>query len=270
MSAESGRPLALVTGASTGLGLEMARVLAGRGWDLVLTARSPAPLEALARELEESEGAWVFVAALDLAREDGPDRLIAQVAATGRPVSGLVNNAGFGQLGAYPALDPETERRMLRLNVDAVVRLTRAFLPGMLEQERGWILNVGSTAGFVAGPRMATYYATKAFVLHYSEALHEELKGTGVGVTCLLPGPTPTEFQKRAGVAEGRRLRPDRARVQAVARAGVDGALAGRRRVVAGWRDRLAAFVPRLLPRDWVATAVRRHQEGRMSEDGSP
>jgi short-subunit dehydrogenase len=247
----------------------MARILAHRGWDLVVTARSPALLEALAQELEVEAGAWVFVAARDLAHEDGPDRLIADVQATGRSVQGLVNNAGFGQLGHYHRLDPETERRMLRLNIDAVVRLTRAFLPGMLESGRGWILNVGSTAGFVPGPRMATYYATKAFVLSYSEALHEELCGTGVGVTCLLPGPTPTDFQARAGVAPHRRARPDRARVLAVARAGIDGALAGRRRVVVGWRDRLAALLPRALPRDWVTAAVRRHQEGRMGEGDS-
>jgi short-subunit dehydrogenase len=265
---ESGaRPLALVTGASAGLGMEMARVLAERGWDLVVTARSPAPLDALAEQLQHDFGAWVLVSPGDLAHDDGPDRLVAHVEAAGRPVQGLVNNAGFGQLGRYPTLDPETERRMMRLNVDAVVSLTRAFLPAMLERGRGWILNVGSTAGFVAGPRMATYYATKAFVLHYSEALHDELRGSGVGVTCLLPGPTPTAFQERAGVAPGRRPRPDRARVRAVAQAGIDGALAGRRRVVIGWRDRLAAFVPRLLPRDWVTAAVRRHQEGRMGDD---
>ena len=263
-TAGADRPLALVTGASAGLGLEMARVLAQRGWDLVVTARSPAPLDALAQELDETCGAWVFVSARDLSHPDGPDRLIADVEATGRVVQGLVNNAGFGQLGSYPDLDPDAERRMLRVNVDAVVRLTRAFLPGMLERGRGWVLNVGSTASFVPGPRMATYYATKAFVLSYSEALHEELRASGVGVTCLLPGPTPTGFQERAGVVAHRRARPDRERVRAVARAGVDGALAGRRRVVVGWRDRLAALLPRALPRDWVTAVVRRHQEGRM------
>ncbi|HSM03288.1 MAG TPA: SDR family oxidoreductase [Longimicrobiales bacterium] len=254
---------ALVTGASGGLGADIARELAARGTPLVLTARSREPMEALARELGTAHGVPVLVLALDLATPDAGNRLADEVEAAGVEVDLLVNNAGFGQWGPWPGLDPEQEAGMIRLNVEALTCLTRRFVPAMIRRGRGRVLNVASTAAFLPGPGMAVYYATKAYVLSFSEALAEELQGTGVTVTCLCPGPTPTGFQARIGADPSALLRGAVLPSRTVARAGVEGALKGRRLVVPGLLNKLTTLAPRFLPRSWVPKLVKRVQDGR-------
>lgn len=193
---------ALVTGASAGIGEAFARALARRRHDLVLVARRRGRLESLAKELSERHGVAASVEPADLAEEAELERLTAVVAAD--PPDLLVNNAGFGTLGRFAELELERELEEIRLNVVALVRLTRAALPGMLARGRGGIVNVSSLAGESPGPFTATYSATKAYVTRFSEALHEELRGSGVTVQALLPGFTKTEFQEVAGVDRGR------------------------------------------------------------------
>ena len=190
------RPVALVTGASAGIGTELARQLAA-DHDLVLTARRGEHLQALAAELT-ARGAVCHVVPADLADPAAPRRLFDAVAA-GLTVDVLVNNAGFGDLGAFAQADLAKSLSMIQVNVTALTELTGLFLPGMLARGRGRVLNVGSVAGFQAGPFMAAYYATKAYVNSFSEALHSELRGTGVTVTVLCPGPVATEFGAVAG-----------------------------------------------------------------------
>jgi hypothetical protein len=188
------RPVALVTGASAGIGDQFARQLAARGHDLVLVARDRVRLESLAKELEAEHGATCEVLVADLTRDDE----LAAVETRARDVDVLVNNAGFGTFGRFHELDVETETREIRLNVVALVRLTHAAASAMAERGQGGILNVSSLAGFQPGPQNATYGATKAFVTSFTEAVHEEMKGTGVSVGVLCPGFTHTEFQARA------------------------------------------------------------------------
>ena len=194
-------PTALITGASAGLGEGFARELARRGHDLILTARRVDRLDALAAELRAT-GVAVHVFAADLEEPDAPDRLLAEVAAAAPPVDLLVNNAGFGLRGDFAALDRARQLGMVDLNCRALVALAHGVLPGMLERRSGAILNLSSTAAFQPGPWMAVYYASKAFVLSFSEALHEEVRDKGVTVTALCPGPTRTEFADRAGMGD--------------------------------------------------------------------
>jgi len=192
---------ALVTGASAGIGEAFARALAERHHDLVLVARRRDRLEALAKELAERHRVAASVEVADLAEDGDLERLAGALAAD--PPDLLVNNAGFGTLGRFAELDPERELEEIRLNVVALVRLTRAALPGMLARGRGGIVNVSSLAGESAGPFTATYSATKAYVTSFSESLHEEVRDAGVTVQALLPGFTRTEFQEVAGVDPG-------------------------------------------------------------------
>lgn len=256
------RPLAVVTGASSGLGLEIARYLASLGWDLVISARSAAALELLREEVAADFGATAIVAPRDLALPTGVAGLVADVAALQRPVGMLVANAGFGLYGPYLDTDPEGEREMLEVNMAAPVALVRALLPAMVARGEGRLLIVASVGAFLPGPYTATYYATRAFSLSYAEALAQEMVGTGVTVTCLCPGPMPTGFQARAGMsAEAAKVgavSPDR-----VARRGVDGALAGRRRVVPGLLAKGVPLLARLLPRTLLARLTARVQAGR-------
>ena len=179
----------LITGASAGLGEEFARQLSARGQRLVLVARRKDRLEALAKELGNARAV-----ALDLGKPDSTEQLMADLAKAGEHVGTLINNAGFGLIGRFAKRDPERLREMIDLNVRTLTDLCRAVVPGMIERGHGAILNVASTAAFQAGPGMAVYFATKAYVLSLSEALHEELKPHGVKVSCLCPGPTKTEF----------------------------------------------------------------------------
>lgn len=255
------RPLALITGASAGIGREIAGELARRGWDPLLVARRRGRLERLAEELAAETGAAAQVVEADLAQDDGPDRVVDAVTATGRPLELLVNNAGLGQFGRYVELDEATEQAQVHVNVVALTRLTKLLLPGMVERGRGRVLNVASTAAFFPGPLMAVYYATKAYVLSYSVALAEETRGTGVTVTCLCPGPVETEFQEVAG-SDRSNLQKNSVLlgVERVAREGVEAALAGKAVHVPGAANKINVFGSRLLPRTLLARVVRRFQ----------
>lgn len=251
-----GRPTALVTGASSGIGLETAKLLAARGYDLWLTARNADALSRLADELAAAHRVATTVVPADLSAPDGVDRLLEPVRQRGAAVDLLVNNAGFGWSGPFASM-PETEIvAMVQVNVTALTRLARAVLPGMLERRRGRILNVASTAGFFAGPNLAVYYATKAYVISLSEAMAEELAGSGVTVTALCPGPTRTAFAERAQMEQSGLFKLATVMTAAdVARAGVDGALRGERLVIPGVLNRVLVDSSRLSPR-WITTKI--------------
>ena len=245
------RPVTLITGASAGLGAEFARQCAHRGEALALVARRRDRLEALKAEL----GGEVHVFEADLAAPGAAARLLAEVDAAGLSVAALVNNAGFGLGGRFDAQPPERQLEMVDLNVRVLTELCRAVLPDMVARGSGGILNVASTAAFQAGPYMAVYYASKAYVLSLGEALHEELKGSGVRVSTLCPGPTATEFFEVAGAANSRLARMATDPV-AVVRAGLDGLARNRAIVIPGAANRIGAFGTRLMPRSALRKIV--------------
>jgi short-subunit dehydrogenase len=197
-----GTTTALITGASMGIGLELAKVFAENGHRLVLVARSEEKLKSLAAELEARHGVAVNVVAADLGDAEAADRVFETVTSAGIAVDYLVNNAGFGTAGPFLDTELARELEMLRVNVVALTHLTHRFAREMVTRGRGGILNIASTAGFQPGPNMAVYYATKAYVVSFSEALAEELRKTGVAVTAYCPGPVATEFARTAGNAE--------------------------------------------------------------------
>jgi short-subunit dehydrogenase len=244
--------IALVTGASAGIGKELARCFAADQHAVVLVARRLPLLETLAAELRASHGQEAWPLACDLSAPNGVDRLLEELARRGLEVDFLVNNAGFGTTGPFAASPAEREISMAELNVMAVVRLTRALLPGMLARGRGRILNIGSTAGFQPGPYMATYYASKAFVNHFSEALAEEVRGTGVTVTLSCPGPTHTEFGEVSGVDKANLFRLPVASAESVAREAYRACFAGRVIAVHGFVNRIAVLLVRIGPRSLV------------------
>jgi len=261
------RPVALVTGASAGIGKELARALA-RDHDLILSARRVEELTALAAELKAAHGTTCHVLPADLADPHGPRHLFDATTAAGLAVDVLVNNAGFGDHGPFADADLAKLLRMIQVNVTALTELTGLFLPGMRARGRGRLLNVGSVAGFQPGPLMAVYYATKAYVVSLSEALANELSGTGVTVTCLCPGPTHSEFRAVAGIRQGFSV-AKAMDTRAVAEAGVRGMRRGKRLVIPGFRNRLLIFAERFLPRRVVTAAVRWMQEKRRGEPGA-
>jgi short-subunit dehydrogenase len=251
------RPLAVVTGASAGIGRELARILAREGHDLVLTARREAELSAVADELKTAYGATSRVVPVDLAAADGASRLVAALGDDAVDV--LVNNAGFGGHGAFADRDRDADLRMVAVNVTALTDLTKQLLPGMVARGRGRVLNVASTAAFQPGPFMAVYYATKAYVLSLSQALSEELRGTGVTVTCLCPGVTATEFHAVAGTdAQPLTQGPLSMSAQAVAEAAYKGMVRGRLLVVPGVHNKVGVASVRVAPRGVILKVVRR------------
>ncbi|HEY7060542.1 MAG TPA: SDR family oxidoreductase [Chloroflexota bacterium] len=256
------RPTALITGASAGIGAELARVFAQEGYDLVLVARSKDRLVALAGELEAAHAIAARVIEADLARPEAPAEIHQQVGLQGVAVDVLVNNAGFGTYGPFATTDLTTELEMLQVNVVAVTHLTKLFLGDMLTRGHGKVLNVASTAAFQPGPLMAVYYATKAYVLSLSEALANELHGTGVTVTALCPGPTATEFQRRAHIENTRLVHsPLMMDAATVARVGYQALLAGKAVAIPGLMNRLAALSVRVFPRGLVTQVVRQINE---------
>jgi len=251
-------PNAVVTGASSGIGLELARIFARERYDLVLVARNQPALEHIAAELRTMRGVRVDVIAADLSTPEAPQQIYEQ---TGR-ADVLVNNAGFGVYGEFADSPVEDDIGLLRLNIEALVVLTRLFLPGMLQGRKGRILNVASTAAFQPGPLMALYYASKAFVLSFSEAIANELEGSGVTVTALCPGPTATGFQARARMEDSNLLKRMQVMDAAtVAEAGYRGMIAGKTIVIPGTRNWLVAESVRFAPRKLVTRIARSMQE---------
>jgi uncharacterized protein len=249
---------ALVTGASSGLGADFARELAARGAAVTLAARREDRLRALQRELADRHGGAVEVAVVDLTAGGAAERLHRDTEAAGRPVDVLVNNAGYGLYGEFSKLDWERECNMLELNVIVPVHLTKLFLPAMLERGFGHVLNVASIGAYQPSPLYASYAAAKSFVLHFTEALSYELRGSGVHATALSPGVVATEFLQVAGQTPTRYQRRSRMDSPTVARIGVDAMLKGRPSVVAGRRNAAAAWSVRLLPRRTAAALAHR------------
>jgi uncharacterized protein len=249
---------ALITGASGGIGYELARLFAKDHHNVVLVARSAPKLTQFADELQRQFGVSAKAVALDLTAPPAPQFLFDQLQREGIAVDVLVNNAGYGVLGEFAKVPLEESLGQIQLNITALTHLTKLFLGAMIERRSGKIMNVASTAGFQPGPLMAVYYATKAYVISFSEALANELAGSGVTVTCLCPGPTDTGLQARAGTENTvlfKKLRPMSA--ETVARHGYRGMMAGKALVISGLRNWLVAESVRFGPRKLV-TAISR------------
>jgi short-subunit dehydrogenase len=248
----------LITGASAGIGLEFARLFAADGYRLVISGSNTELLEKTAVRLREELGAQVDAIAENLGVPGAASRLVKKLRDRGIEIDVLVNNAGIGVYGMYAETDGEKESQLLFVNIVALTELTKLLLKPMLSRGEGRILNVGSTAGFVPGPGMAVYYASKAYVLSFSEALANELKGTGITVTVLCPGPTSTDFQQRAGMSANRLF--NSMKPMSAARAAKKGYLAmlrGQAVVIPGLANKAAAAASRLIPRDLIPLVVR-------------
>jgi hypothetical protein len=260
MTQSTNRSLALITGASVGIGRELALLMADRH-DLILIARNQQQLESVAAECRRRGGEGAAIAEawpVDLAEPGAPREIFRRVQERGWFVEFLVNNAGFGIHGPFAEAELSGQLAMLQVNCSALTALTGLFLPPMCHANRGRVLNVASTAAFQPGPMMAVYYASKAYVLHFSEAVDAELAGSAVRVCALCPGATETEFQKRAGLAGTALFRGRVATVEEVARAGYAGMLRGQRVIVPGAKNKLLAFGVRFVPRRAVTAVARR------------
>jgi len=260
------RKTALVTGASSGIGAELARVHAEHGGDLVVVARRRERLESLKAELEAAHGVTVHMLSRDLTESEAPKQVYDEVRSLGVPVDYLVNNAGFGYRGFFHEQDWATNEAMIRVNILALAALTRLFLPDMIARHSGRILNVASMAGFLAGPLHAVYYASKAFVISFSEAIANELAGTGVTVTALCPGPTATEFTHVAQMSDVNLTRT-MASARAIAQAGYQAMLEGKTIIVPGLLNKLTIHgLLRLSPRRLTTRISRILMEKRGTE----
>jgi uncharacterized protein len=252
---------ALITGASFGIGLELARIFARENHNLVLVARSADKLRQLASELEKAHGTRSLILAVDLTEPGASTYVLDQTARADVVVDVLVNNAGFGQYGLFAESDLEECLRQIQLNVTTLTHLTRLYLSGMIERGSGRILNVASTAAFLPGPLMAVYFATKAYVLQFSEAIANELQGTGVTVTCLCPGATTTEFHKRANATGMRFLKMGSMDARSVAKDGYRALMAGKPVAISGFKNWLVAQSIRFAPRRMVTAVAGKLQE---------
>jgi short-subunit dehydrogenase len=270
--AESVRESVLITGASGGIGEEFARLFASKGYDLVLASRNEAKLRVLAASLAAAHSIRAEILAVDLSVPASAQALESFLAAQGIETHILVNNAGFGTFGAFADNDLAAELAQIQLNVTTLTHLTKLILPGMLRRGRGKILNVASTAAFQPGPFMAVYYATKAYVLSFSEALSNELQGSGVTVTCLCPGGTRTGFMARAKMGNPEIVSRSSVMMEAavVARRGFDGLMKGKRLVIPGFLNKLLAHSTRLGSRGLNAKVVRRILEAVRSTGEGP
>lgn len=256
------RKTALVTGASSGIGLDLARRFAAEGFDVALVARSKGKLEEVAAAIESEHQARAHVVPADLAQPRAAEALMAALAARGIEVDVLVNNAGYALFGSFAETDLADELAMIQVNVVALTHLTKLVVPQMVARGAGRILNVASTAAFQPGPLMAVYYATKAYVLSFSEALANELAPSGVTVTALCPGPTRTGFQARAQMEESKLVRGKEIMTsETVARIGFDGLMKGKTVVIPGVGNKMLAQAVRFLPRNTVTKMVRSAQE---------
>jgi short-subunit dehydrogenase len=260
---DASRRTALITGASGGIGVELALLFARDGYDLVLVARNGDDLAQVAARLEREHRVAVRILPKDLAEPGAPAEIQAELAAAAVRIDVLVNNAGFGLGGGFSKLGIEGEIQMIRLNVVALTHLTKLFLDDMLARGEGKILNVASITGFFPGPFWSVYSATKAYVLSFSEALANELAGSGITVTALCPGATATGFAARGGVQAMRVYQTGAMDAGTVARLGYRGLMRGQTLVIPGWRNRMLAFAVRLTPRRTTAAIARRLFEPR-------
>ncbi len=249
----------LITGASAGIGTELARVFASKGHRVALVARRADRLATLAEEIAAAGGAAPIVIVCDLEQPDASDRIAAVLAAEGVEVEYVVNNAGFGLFGQAIELDRAEQLGMIAVNIRAMTDLSLRFSDHLI-RHRGGILNVGSISGFMPGPGMAVYYASKAYVLSFSEALRGELGTRGVRVTALCPGPVPSEFQARAGFEPGFDSTVLNVSPSDVAKAGYRGLMANKRAVLPGLGIKMLPFLIRLFPRGFILAAVGRFQ----------
>ncbi|MFY9900483.1 MAG: SDR family oxidoreductase [Xanthobacteraceae bacterium] len=241
------KPVVLITGASSGIGAALAKVFAAHGHEIALVARRGDRLEALAGEIAATGRPRPTLITVDLERRDGASAIAAELSSLGLEPAIVVNNAGFGLRGAAAALSRDEQLAMIDLNVRALTELSLMFVDS-LARHRGGILNVASLAAFLPGPGMAVYYASKAYVLSFSEALHRELSERGVRVTALCPGPVPTEFQARAGLSLPAAARLLELSAERVAQIGYDAFMAGQRVVIAGIGNRIVVSLMRLVP----------------------
>jgi len=258
------RPTALVTGGSGGIGLELAKVLARNGFDLVLVARRRDTLEAAAGQLEGKFDVKAHVFAADLRRPDAPESIYDFLANEDIPIEALVNNAGFGLGGEFSETEMQRELEMIQVNIAALTHLTKLFLAPMIKRRSGRVLNVASTAAFQPGPLMAVYYATKAYVLSFSEALAEELRNSNVTVTALCPGPTHTDFADTAELSTSRLVNTfGVADAADVAQYGYDAMMHGKRLAIPGIKNKILAQANRIAPRALSAKIGRMTRESR-------
>jgi len=256
------RPITLITGASSGIGAALARVFAEHGHELVLLARREGRLAALAEEIAAHGFTRPTVLSVDLERRDAVAHITAELKARGLEPANVVNNAGFGLVGSAVSLNRDEELAMIDVNMRALTELSLAFVDS-IARHRGGILNVASVAAFAPGPGMAVYFASKAYVLSFSEALHRELKRFGVKVTVLCPGPVPTEFQARAGIKSNKARSVLSLPAERVARIGYRGFMRGKRVVVAGLANQIAVLLMRVTPNALILAIT--DQSGRMA-----
>ena len=262
------RPVTVITGASAGIGVALARVFARNGHALALVARREDRLQALADEIAAAGGVRPLVIVADLQRPGAAREIGEALAAEGVEPQFMVNNAGFGLVGIADAIERDEQLAMIDVNMRALTYLSLAFVDS-LARHRGGILNVGSVAGFLPGPGMAVYYATKAYVQSFTEALHSELKSRGVRVTVLCPGPVPTEFAARAGIKARRASGLLTQSAERVAEAGYRGLMQGRRMIVPGLGNKLITLLIRVFPRRLLLAIVDRRQRRRRSAQKS-
>jgi uncharacterized protein len=258
---------ALITGASGGIGYEFSKILAADGYNLVLVARRREELQRVAKVLQEEYGVSAYVLPKDLAKPSAPWEVYNELKQERIEIDVLINNAGFGLYGPFEAEALSRELDMIQLNITALTHLTKLFLPDMIKKRSGKIMNVSSTAAFQPGPMMAIYYATKAYVLWFSEAISNELSGTGVSVTTLCPGPTKSDFQTAAGIDASNKLFKFSMDAESVARIGYKGMVAGKALVIPGTLNTLAAWATRLAPRALVLKIVRRLQDAKKNKE---
>lgn len=252
---------ALVTGASSGIGYELAKVLAKDGKNLVIVARSQDKLEELKTEIENKYGTSVRVLPKDLSNPNAPQEIFSELEKDGVNVDVLVNNAGYGVYGMFSETDLQKELEMIQVNAVSVIHLTKLFLKQMLENKSGWILNVASLCSFLSSPLESVYCASKSLVLHFSEALANELQGTGVTVTCLCPGLAKTEFHKRAHMENTKVAKRKMMDAAAVAEAGYKALKKGKVVVIPGLIFKTAPLFARFAPRNLVTKVVRSQHE---------
>lgn len=254
----------LITGASEGIGKELALLEAESGRNVLLVARRETLLAALSQDIEGKYPVKAPIMICDLSRPGAASTLFQEILSRGYKVTHLINNAGVGDFVAFRDSNPEKMEAMMQLNMMALAQLTRLFIPSMLQRGEGRILQVASVAAFQPGPMMAVYFATKAFVLHFSEALHEELRGTGVTVTCLCPGVTETGFFTAADMHQSKAVKgKSLSSAREVARCGHRAMLRGRRIVIPGLKNRLLVFCNRISPRALTVKITRHMMEAR-------